>query len=117
MSRRSDNDAAAVLGCLFLLVMPFVWLFSWMWEKSKTPLPVQLRQLDRPQFWGEQISQQVCPQCQAVNEEGRHYCFGCNSQLTPQPIADSPDNSDYPGWIILVILFIGFMIMIAIANS
>ncbi len=82
MSRR-NNDAEAALGCLLIVVMPFVWLFSWMWEKSKTPLAVQIRQLDRPYNWGIHIHQQICPQCQAKNESGRHQCFQCGSSLTP----------------------------------
>jgi hypothetical protein len=93
---------------------PFVWLFSWVWEKSKTPLENQLRQLDRPQFWGAQVTPQVCRQCKTVNESRHHSCFQCGTSL-PSSESDTYSNKSSGlthGDVIVMVLAIIIVILL-----
>jgi len=83
----------ATCGCLFILALPFIWIYN----RLKTPTFAKIQRLDagRPQVWGNPIAEQVCPNCKAVNEEWRHYCYDCGA-IFQQVVDESVEISTPP---------------------
>lgn len=103
---------------IIIILAPFVLLYEWL----KTPLTTKLHRLDdeRPQLWGDPISEQVCPQCQAVNEGSRHSCFNCESTLpaAAQMANNSGDLKDWEKFMLVALgVFIFFMILAGISGG